>query len=111
MCSHRPVCPSAYSADALAAHLMTAHPEQGWSLLCNGVLVFDDGGGLLPDGRTLEPPGRETAPRGLAGQQAAGGGSQVDLHRDRPAWPGLLDPHLVHPAPPGDGLVGSERAL
>jgi len=35
---------------------MTSHPEQGWSLLCNGVVIFDDGGALLPDGRALLPP-------------------------------------------------------
>jgi len=23
------------------------HPEQGWSLLCNGVIVFDDMGAIL----------------------------------------------------------------
>ena len=31
------------------------HPEQGWSLLCNGVLVFEDTGELLPDGRVIAP--------------------------------------------------------
>ena len=31
------------------------HPEQGWSLLCNGVLLFDDTGELLPDGRVINP--------------------------------------------------------
>ncbi len=31
------------------------HPEQGWSLLCNGVVVFDDTGEILPDGRTVAP--------------------------------------------------------
>jgi hypothetical protein len=30
-------------------------PGQGWSLLCNGVIVFDDGGELLPDGRAVAP--------------------------------------------------------
>ncbi|MFJ6355176.1 DUF5999 family protein [Streptomyces sp. NPDC092046] len=30
---------------------MAAHPEQGWSLLCNALVVFDDTGELLPDGR------------------------------------------------------------
>jgi len=44
MCSHRSSCPS---ADA-AAHIVSAHPEQGWNLLCNGVVVFDDLGELLP---------------------------------------------------------------
>jgi hypothetical protein len=55
MCSHRPTCPSAGSPNHGAAHTVTAHPEQGWSLLCNGVIVFDDGGELLPDGRALAP--------------------------------------------------------
>jgi len=31
------------------------HPEQGWSLLCNGVIVFDDTGELLPGGRSVPP--------------------------------------------------------
>jgi hypothetical protein len=35
---------------------MASHPEQGWSLLCNGVVIFDDGGALLPDGRAVPPP-------------------------------------------------------
>jgi hypothetical protein len=30
-------------------------PGQGWSLLCNGVVLFDDGGELLPDGRAVTP--------------------------------------------------------
>jgi hypothetical protein len=30
-------------------------PGQGWSLLCNGVILFDDGGELLPDGRAGAP--------------------------------------------------------
>jgi hypothetical protein len=30
-------------------------PGQGWSLLCNGVILFDDGGELLPDGRAAAP--------------------------------------------------------
>jgi hypothetical protein len=30
-------------------------PGQGWSLLCNGVILFDDGGELLPDGRAATP--------------------------------------------------------
>jgi hypothetical protein len=31
------------------------HPEQGWSLLCNGVVVFEDTGELLPDGQVVAP--------------------------------------------------------
>jgi hypothetical protein len=30
-------------------------PEQGWSLLCNGVLLFEDTGELLPDGKIIDP--------------------------------------------------------
>jgi hypothetical protein len=55
MCSHRPLCPSADSADRGAARTVVAHPEQGWSLLCNGVIAFDDLGALLPDGRIVGP--------------------------------------------------------
>jgi hypothetical protein len=39
----------------MAAHVVASRPEQGWSLLCNGVVVFDDAGALLPDGRALDP--------------------------------------------------------
>ncbi len=55
MCQHQPPCPSADSADREAAHPVAYHPEQGWSLLCNGVLLFDDTGELLPDGRVIAP--------------------------------------------------------
>lgn len=53
-CRHTPPCPSADAPDSSAAHVVAAHPEQGWSLLCNGVVVFDDFGQLLPDGRSLD---------------------------------------------------------
>jgi len=29
-------------------------PEQGWSLLCNGIILFDDTGELLPDGSAID---------------------------------------------------------
>jgi hypothetical protein len=32
-----------------------SHPEQGWSLLCNGVVIFDDTGELLPGGGAIAP--------------------------------------------------------
>jgi hypothetical protein len=35
--------------------VIAAHPEQGWSLLCNGVVLFDDTGELLPDGQIIAP--------------------------------------------------------
>ncbi|CAM5698567.1 putative protein OS=Streptomyces microflavus OX=1919 GN=Smic_83380 PE=4 SV=1 [Streptomyces microflavus] len=34
---------------------MAAYPEQGWSLLCNAVLLFEDTGELLPDGQVIDP--------------------------------------------------------
>jgi hypothetical protein len=37
----------------MAARVEVSHPEQGWSMLCNGVVLFDDAGGLLPDGREV----------------------------------------------------------
>ncbi|MDH6697140.1 hypothetical protein P3T26_001592 [Streptomyces sp. MAA16] len=55
MCQHKPACPSAASADRESARLLAHHPEQGWSLLCNGVLLFEDTGELLPDGSVINP--------------------------------------------------------
>jgi Family of unknown function (DUF5999) len=55
MCTHRPQCPSADRSDRLAARVLAAHPEQGWNLLCNGVILFDDAGQLLPNGRQVPP--------------------------------------------------------
>ncbi|MFJ2478421.1 DUF5999 family protein [Streptomyces sp. NPDC087659] len=54
-CRHQPTCPSADSADREAARVVSHHFEQGWALLCNGVLQFDDTGGLLPDGKIVAP--------------------------------------------------------
>lgn len=55
MCQHQPPCPTATSPDRESARLVAHHPEQGWSLLCNGVLLFEDTGELLPDGRVIAP--------------------------------------------------------
>ncbi len=55
MCPHVPPCPSADASDRDAAHVVAAHLEQGWSLLCNGVVAFDDGFDLLPNGRSTGP--------------------------------------------------------
>jgi hypothetical protein len=54
-CQHRSRCPSARALDRAAARTLASHPEQGWSLLCNGVVIFEDGGELLPDGGAVEP--------------------------------------------------------
>jgi hypothetical protein len=53
ICAHWPPCPDAYAPDGLAAHVISDHLEQGWELLCNGIVVFDDSGALLPDGRSV----------------------------------------------------------
>lgn len=52
-CHHFPLCPAATACDRHAARTIAAHPEQGWSLLCNGIVLFDDNGELLPDGCTV----------------------------------------------------------
>ncbi|WSM52049.1 DUF5999 family protein (plasmid) [Streptomyces sp. NBC_01708] len=55
LCTHTPKCPTATSPDREAARIVAAHPEQGWSLLCNAVLLFEDTGELLPDGQLVAP--------------------------------------------------------
>lgn len=55
MCQHQPRCPEWHASDRLAARIVADQPGQGWSLLCNGVIVFDDGGQLLPSTRAIIP--------------------------------------------------------
>ena len=55
VCTHQPHCPPADAPDHDAARVVSFHPEQGWVLLCNGVIVFDDTGELLPDRRVIAP--------------------------------------------------------
>jgi hypothetical protein len=56
MCPHLPACPPADRPDRGAARTVASHPEQGWSLLCNGVIVFDDLGEILPGDLVTPPP-------------------------------------------------------
>ena len=74
MCQHLPMCPDAYAPDRVAAHVVVSHPGQGWSLLCNGVVLFEDGGALLADGQAVAPPRTGIAP-------AAGGARELDITR------------------------------
>ena len=53
-CTHSPACPEATSVDCCHAHIVSDHSEQGWCQLCNGVILFDDGLYLAPDGH-VEP--------------------------------------------------------
>ncbi len=55
MCQHSPACPPAADSAHDAARVVASHPEQGWSLLCNGVLLFEDTGEILPDGSVVAP--------------------------------------------------------
>jgi ABC-type branched-subunit amino acid transport system ATPase component len=60
-CVHQPPSPSALSRDLAAAAVRRAHPEQGWSLLRNGVVLFEDCGCLLPDGHAIDRPAHLSA--------------------------------------------------
>lgn len=55
LCTHEPHCPPADAHDREAAHVISSHPEQGWSLLCNGIVLFDDTGEILPGGEIIPP--------------------------------------------------------
>jgi hypothetical protein len=61
MCPHLPQCPTYDAPDREFATILAAQPLQGWSLLCNGVIVFEDTGELLPDGRCVAPARPEPA--------------------------------------------------
>ena len=60
-CPHQPPCPRSDALDREAARTIANHPEQGWSLLCNGIVAFEDTGELLPDGRVIAPHRPTTA--------------------------------------------------
>lgn len=55
MCRHQPRCPEWPAPDHLAARIVADQPGQGWSLLCSGVIVSDDGGELLLNGCAVVP--------------------------------------------------------
>jgi hypothetical protein len=55
MCQHQPPCPPADATGRQAARVVASHPEQGWSLLCNGIVLFEDTGVLLPGGQAIPP--------------------------------------------------------
>jgi hypothetical protein len=55
LCQHKPTCPVAEATDREAAVVVAARPDQGWSLLCNSVVTFEDTGELLPDGQVIAP--------------------------------------------------------
>ncbi|WP_432104079.1 DUF5999 family protein [Streptomyces sp. bgisy091] len=65
MCQHQPICPTADQPDREAAKPTARDDVMGWTVLCNGVVLFDDTGELLPDG-TIIAPYRPVAARGAA---------------------------------------------
>jgi hypothetical protein len=67
MCHHPKTCPDAISEARDLAAVVSSHPEQGWRLLCNGVVLFDDDGELLPDGRAVTDHHTWLAPELVAG--------------------------------------------
>ena len=55
MCSHQTSLSSSAAPFPDRRHPVAAHPEQGWTLLCDGSIVFDDSGELHPDGSVVPP--------------------------------------------------------
>ncbi len=78
MCQHRPPCPAADRPDRDAARTVAIHPEQGWSVLGNGVLLLDDLddlGELVSGGRAGQAgagPAPSAGRRGLSRPDLAG---------------------------------------
>jgi anti-sigma regulatory factor (Ser/Thr protein kinase) len=72
MCQHAPPCPPSHAPDRAAACIIAGHPEQGWNLLCNGIVLFEDTGMLLPDGTVSDPQRapRRTPAEGLPSNEA-----------------------------------------
>ena len=64
MCRHSPPCPSPDAPDREAAKVIARGDAQGWCLLCNGTIIFDDTGELLPSGEIIAP---HRPPAGLVG--------------------------------------------
>ena len=63
MCTHSPTCPDLDAADCCTAQVVADHHgDQGWCRLCNGVILFDDSGLLMPDGRAVAAPAGSPRP-------------------------------------------------
>lgn len=53
-CMHQPECPPAHDPASEAAQVLARCPS-GYSLLCNGLLAFEDTGCLMPSGQIIPP--------------------------------------------------------
>jgi hypothetical protein len=70
VCQHQPRCPSTSARDRAAACVLACHPEQSWSLLCNGVMLFDDAGVLVLGNLVVIPVGHPRCQGRPEGQMA-----------------------------------------
>ena len=71
-CVHTPRCPAADSPGRDDAKVKYSHHDQGFVVLCNDVVVFDDTGELLPSRLTVPPHRPDTPHRaGRAWSQTA----------------------------------------
>ncbi|MFM9538669.1 DUF5999 family protein [Streptomyces turgidiscabies] len=64
-CQHEPSCLSAESSNRENSSFLSHRPEQGWSPLCNGVVLFESAGDLLSDGQVVAS--RKRSSRTMAG--------------------------------------------
>ena len=52
MCTHTPTCPPATAPDAAAARIVSEHlQDSGYALLCNGCVLLEGDGVLVPEQR------------------------------------------------------------
>jgi hypothetical protein len=79
---------------------VAARPEQGWSLICKGVVVFEDTGDLLPDGRIIEPhrAGLDLGLAGFCGTRCGPAGSSRWLRAAHDAGAGPVPPEQPVPS-------------
>ena len=87
--------------------MIARHPEQGWSLLCNGVVLFDDTGELLPDGRII-PPHRPTDQPEVAHSASAAVSESFDEDRQALA-PFVWGARTLMATPGRNGAHGAGR--
>lgn len=55
MCSHEPPCPAAQAPNGEAALIIARDWFLGWARLCNGIVLWEDTGELLPNGELVAP--------------------------------------------------------
>jgi hypothetical protein len=94
-CPRLTPCPPPRAPDCLAARVIARHPEQGWSLLCNGVVVFEDTGALPPDGSVIEPERQTWQPRAAGLTQAGHAQTVSPVPAGRAREGGLRRPRQV----------------